>query len=114
MRAWAHAWDQGAGNADLFRPELLDDPATFILAGTSARGRIAAGAVASHSHQVVGISNVFALYGGPDTAWPVVLNGVHRLFTDLPVVGYEHGADLTAAIRHGFEPVGPLRIWLHG
>ena len=114
LRAWALAWDDGDGIADLFRPELLDDPATFVLAGQSPDGRVVAGAVASRSDQVVGISNVFALDGGPDAAWPVVLDAVNWLFPTLPVVGYEQGDDLAAAIRHGFEPVGPLRIWLHG
>ncbi|EHM26828.1 hypothetical protein SPW_4710 [Streptomyces sp. W007] len=114
LRAWALAWDDGDGNADLFRPGLLDDPATFVLAGRSADGRVVAGAVASRSDQVVGISNVFALDGGPDTAWPVVLDAVNKLFPTLPVVGYEQGEDLVAALRHGFEPVGPLRVWLHG
>ncbi|MFI2313941.1 hypothetical protein AMK17_10060 [Streptomyces sp. CB00072] len=114
LRAWALAWDDGDGNADLFRPGLLDDPATFVLAGLSADGRVVAGAVASRSDQVVGISNVFALDGGPDTAWPVVLDAANKLFPTLPVVGYEQGEDLVAALRHGFEPVGPLRVWLHG
>ncbi|MDT0470077.1 hypothetical protein [Streptomyces gibsoniae] len=114
LRAWALAWDGGNGNAHLFRPELLDDPATWVLAGQSADGRVLAGAVASLSDHVVGISNVFALDGGPDAAWPVVLDAVNWLFPTLPVVGYEQGDDLAAAIRHGFEPVGPLRIWLHG
>lgn len=114
LRAWALAWHDGDGNADLFRPELLDDPATFVLAGHSADGRVVAGAVASRSDHVVGVSNVFALDGGPDAAWPVVLDAVHRLFPTLPVVGYEHGENLAAAVRHGFEPLGPLRIWLHG
>ncbi|MFE2735097.1 hypothetical protein [Streptomyces sp. NPDC059349] len=113
LRAWALAWDDGEGNTDLFRPELLDDPAVFVLAGQSAGGRVVAGAVASRSGHVVGISNVFALDGGPDRAWPLVLGAVHRLFPTLPVVGYEQGDDLVAAVRHGFEPVGPLRIWLH-
>jgi hypothetical protein len=114
LRAWALAWDGGDGNEDLFRPELLDDPATFVLAGRRADGEVVAGAVASLSDQVVGISNIFALDGGPDVAWPVVLDAVHRLFPTSPVVGYEHGDDLAVAVRHGFEPVGPLRIWLHG
>lgn len=114
LRAWALAWDDRGGNAELFRPELLDDPATFVLAGQSADGRVVAGAVASPSDQVVGISNVFALDGGPDAACPVVLDAVNRLFPTLPVVGYEQGEDLAAAVRHGFEPVGPLRVWLHG
>ncbi|OKK16485.1 hypothetical protein AMK09_22330 [Streptomyces sp. CB02488] len=114
LRAWAHAWDDGNGNADIFRPELLDDPATFVLAGRSPDGTVTAGAVASRSDQVVGVSNVFALNGGPDAAWPVVLEAVHSLFPTAPVVGYEHGDELEAALRHGFEPIGPLRIWLHG
>ncbi|MPY49347.1 hypothetical protein [Streptomyces acidicola] len=114
LRAWALAWDDGDGNADLFRTELLDDPATFVLAGQSVDGRVVAGAVASRSDQVVGISNVFALDGGLDLAWPVVLDAVHQLFPTLPAVGYEQGEDLAAAVRHGFEPVGPLRIWLYG
>ncbi|MDH6115257.1 hypothetical protein P3T36_004176 [Kitasatospora sp. MAP12-15] len=114
LRAWAVAWDGGDGQADLFRPELLDDPATFVLAGRAADGRVVAGAVASRSDQVVGVSNVFAADGGADAAWPVVLEAVHRLFPTLPVVGYEHGQDLAAAVRHGFEAVGPLRVWLRG
>lgn len=113
LRAWALAWDNGNGDAGLFRPELLHDPAALVLAGRSAGGRMVAGAVAGLGDQVVGISNLFALDGGPDAARPVVLDAVHRLFPALPVVGYEHGDDLAAAVRHGFEPVGPLRIWLH-
>ncbi|WUC17365.1 hypothetical protein OG256_46445 [Streptomyces sp. NBC_00564] len=113
LHAWACAWDDGDGNAGLFRPELLKDPATFVLAGHSPDGRVVAGAVASRSDQVVGISNVFALHsGGPGAAWPVVLDAVHRLFPNLPVVDYEHGEDLEVAKCHGFEPIGPLRIWL--
>ncbi|MER7585504.1 hypothetical protein [Kitasatospora sp. NPDC097691] len=111
LRAWALAWDDGAGDAHLFRPELLDDPATFVIAGRSGDGRVVAGAVASRSDRVVGISNVFALDGGVDAAWPVVLEAVHRLFPVLPLVGYEGDDDLVAAVRHGFEAVGPLRVW---
>jgi hypothetical protein len=113
LRAWALAWDNGDGNADLFRPALLDDPATVVLAGQSVDGRLVAGAVASRSDQVIGISNVFALDGGPDAAWLVVLDATNELFPTLPVVGYAQGDGLAAAVRRGFEPVGPLRIWLH-
>ncbi|MFE2530898.1 hypothetical protein [Streptomyces sp. NPDC059371] len=113
LRDWASAWDDGNGDACLFRPELLDDPATFVLAGRAADDRVAAGAVASRSDHVVGVSNVFARDGGPEAAWPDLLNALHALFPSLPVVGYEQGDDLAAALRHGFEPVGPLRIWTH-
>ncbi|PNG19367.1 hypothetical protein [Streptomyces cahuitamycinicus] len=110
LRDWALAWDDGGGNADLFGPGLLDAPETFVLAGRSADGRVAVGAVAGRSSHVVGVSNVF---GPPDVAWPLVLHTVGRLFPALPVVGYEGGDDLAAALRHGFEPVGPLRVWMH-
>lgn len=113
LRAWARAWNDGNGDADLFRPELLDDPDTWVLAGQSAEGRVVTGAVATRSNQVIGISNVFAVDGGSDAAWPTVLNAVTWLFPNLPVVGYEQGDDLASAVRHGFEPIGPLRIWLH-
>ncbi|MCX5537421.1 hypothetical protein OG785_43500 [Streptomyces sp. NBC_00006] len=114
LLSWAEAW----GDTRLFRSELLDDTATFVLAGRTPDGRVVAGAVASPSgddgHQVVGISNVFASDGGPDSAWPGVLDAVHRLFPDLPVVGYEQGDDLAVAVRHGFEAIGSLRVWVHG
>ncbi|MFB7932575.1 hypothetical protein ACFC4C_26080 [Streptomyces sp. NPDC056039] len=113
LRAWALAWDAGGGNTGLFRPELLADPETFVILGRAADGRIAAGAVASRSEHVVGVSNVFARDGGPDAAWPVVLHALATLFPTLPVVGYEQGDDLTVALRYGFEPLGPLRVWTH-
>ncbi|GHD13007.1 hypothetical protein GCM10010313_37340 [Streptomyces violarus] len=130
LRAWALAWDDGAGHADLFRTGLLTDPETFVILGRSAAdpdpdtdpdtdadadadGRVVAGAVASRSEHVVGVSNVFARDGGPDAAWPVVLHALARLFPTLPVVGYEQGDDLAVALRYGFEPLGPLRVWTH-
>lgn len=112
LRAWSIAWDGGEGHADLFRPELLEDPDIFVLAGLSPDDRVVAGAVANRSEAVVGVSNVFA--PADAEAWPGVLDTVHRLFPRLPVVGYEDGDDLAAAVRHGFEPIGPLRVWLHG
>ncbi|GAB3230447.1 hypothetical protein GCM10027447_24870 [Glycomyces halotolerans] len=109
LREWALAWDDG--NAGLFRPALLDEPDVFVIAGRSAGGTVAAGAVAVRSDGVVGVANVFARDGGPDRAWPVLLEALHRRFPGLPVVGYEHGEALEAAVRHGFAPVGPLRVW---
>lgn len=123
VRAWAHAWDGGDGNAGLFRPALLADPGTFLLAARAADGTITAGAVASRTDGgpgedvhggVLGLSNVFARHGGADAAWPGALDAAHRLFPGLPVVGYEHGEDLATALRHGFAAAGPLRVWLHG
>lgn len=113
LRDWAQAWDNGCGHADLFRPKLLDNPDTYVIAGHGTNGRVVAGAVASRSYDVVGVSNVFTREGDPDTAWPLVLDAVHSLFPDMPMIGYEHGDELEAAVRNGFEIVGPLRVWTH-
>lgn len=112
LRRWALAWDRGEGNDALFRPELLDDARTFVLAAADPSGRIAAGAVATRSDHVVGISNLFAVHGGADAAWPPVLQAVEELFPGLAVVTYDRGDALESALRHAFEPVGALRVWL--
>ncbi|MFG3505983.1 hypothetical protein ACGF5F_10765 [Streptomyces sp. NPDC047821] len=108
LAAWEAAWSDGAP-MDLFRPALLADPATTVLAGRAPDGGIVAGAVASRgtAPDVVGLSNVF----GTDP-WPGCLTAVSRLWPGTPVVGYEHGDDLTAALRHGFTATGPLRVWV--
>lgn len=59
-------------DADLFHPELLNDPATTVLAGRATDGTVIAGVVASRSDHVVGISNVFARNDDLDTAWPMI------------------------------------------
>lgn len=111
---WETAWNDGGQGTGLFRPELLARDATF-LSGTGADGKIVAGAVASPGESVVGISNLFAAGdapGGEESAWAGCLTQVARLWPGLPVVGYESGESLDTAVRQGFTPVGPLRVWL--
>ncbi|GAA2477018.1 hypothetical protein GCM10010393_03830 [Streptomyces gobitricini] len=108
LAAWETAWSDGHPMG-LFPPVLLADPATTVLAGRAPDGRIVAGAVVSHSTapDVTGVSNLF----GTDP-WPGCLAAITRLRPGTPVVGYEHGDDLTAALRHGFAATGPLRVWV--
>ncbi|MGW7342922.1 hypothetical protein [Streptomyces sp. NPDC054854] len=108
---WEAAWGDGEPSG-LFRPALLAPDIAF-LAGRSG-GRIVAGAVLSLGGGVVGVSNLFAPGpAGADSAWAAVVGAAHELWPGLPVVGYEHGEDLDAAVRAGFAPLGPLRVWLH-
>ncbi|MFD9477607.1 hypothetical protein [Streptomyces nojiriensis] len=106
LAAWEAAFDGGESveGDGLFRPALLDEGVVF-LAGRAA-GRIVAGAVASTGGDVVGVSNLFG------AAWAGVLGAVSARWPELDVVGYEHGEDLEAAVRGGFAPIGPLRVWL--
>ncbi|MFD9356241.1 hypothetical protein [Streptomyces sp. NPDC060031] len=111
LEAWEAAWD-GEESTGLFRPSLLGEGIVF-LAGR-AGGRIVAGAVASTGGGVVGVSNLFTRdEADTDAAWAGVLARIAARWPDLDVVGYEHGADLDAAVRAGFTSLGPLRIWVH-
>ncbi|MFE6843322.1 hypothetical protein [Streptomyces sp. NPDC057686] len=117
LAAWEAAWG-GGESTGLFHPGLLSEEIAFF-AGRSADGRIAAGAAANRTgahrtHAVAGLSNVFTADGTPgDEAWTGALTAVADLWPGLPVVGYEAGDDLDTAVRHGFAPLGPLRVWLH-
>ncbi|WUL62433.1 hypothetical protein OHS16_10430 [Streptomyces sp. NBC_00344] len=110
LARWEDAWDGGAKG--LFLPGLLADEGTVVLAGRAGE-ELVAGAVATRSAAAVGVSNLFALdEGAVDAAWSGCVTAVARLFPGTPIVGYESGDDLTAALRHGFEDLGPLRVWL--
>ncbi|WP_337524050.1 hypothetical protein [Streptomyces sp. SS] len=93
-----------------FRPELLADPATTIVAGYADDGRIIGGAVLSDSGAVTGLSNLFATGDtDPSVTWAGVLAAAPA---DRPLVGYESGDDLPPALAAGFTATGPLRVWL--
>ncbi|MET8690088.1 hypothetical protein ABZV77_38365 [Streptomyces sp. NPDC004732] len=110
LAAWEAAWSGDGTSEGLFRAALLDDGAVFL--ADTADGAISAGAVAYPGASVIGVSNLFAADDDLDGAWRSCLDATDRLWPGVPVVGYEHGDDLAAALRQGFEPVGPLRVWL--
>jgi len=108
---WEAAWGAGQEEPGRFPPTLLaSDLVTFL--GGWLTGRLIAGCVATSSQTAVGISNLFILDDDLDACWTGALDAVSRRFPGRPVVGYESGDALAAAIRHGFTTVGPLRIWL--
>ncbi|MFE1268384.1 hypothetical protein [Streptomyces sp. NPDC058758] len=111
LAAWADAWSGGdADEAALFRPALLDDPAVTVVALPGPDGRILGGAVLSAGGGATGVSNLFAADGtDPAAVWAAALAAADPA---LPVVGYESGDDLTAALAAGFAELGPLRVWL--
>lgn len=116
LRQWEAAW-AGGEPSGLFRPDLLDGGTVFLAgrAGADGRtgGRIVAGAVAHRAGGVVGVSNLFARDGASaGAAWAGVLAAAAARRPGLPVVGYESGNDLDAALRAGFTALGPLRVWI--
>lgn len=106
LAGWVDAWRGDDDPVDVFRPSLLDDPAVTIVAGRDDRGRIAGGAAWYRSAGVLGVSNVFG-------SWPGLVRFAADRHPGATLVGYESGADLDAALVAGFEPIGPLRVWVH-
>jgi hypothetical protein len=109
LAAWVAAWGGGAG---IFRPELLTDPDVAVLARYDGDA-VTGGAVANRSAGGIGVSNLYASTGDPADVWRGAVATAYRVFAPLPVVGYEHGDDLAAAVRAGCTPLTGLRIWLN-
>jgi len=105
-------WAAAHGGGSTFRPALLDDPTVSILVRPDNLGRPGAGAVASVEAGAVGISNVFAAEGAVRDAFAGATATMARRFPDRPIVGYLASPLVEAALAAGFEPIGPLRVWL--
>lgn len=102
-------WTAAHGSANAIGPGLLRRRDVKIYMKKK-MGNVA-GFIANAGAQSVGISNVFTSVNG-DTIWPDIRNLVSVEFPGVPMVGYERGADLTAALESGWTAVGPLRVWV--
>ena len=108
---WETAWaGSGSTSGRLFRPDLLADPRCTFLAGRRG-GTLISGGIAYTARGVTGISNLFGTGLPAGHLWASALQAVAALRPDLPVVGYEHGADLASARQAGCKTLGPLRVW---
>jgi hypothetical protein len=88
-----------------------DDPNFAMFTGR--RGfAVAAGGMLYRADGVVGISNVVAEAADAVAVWRSLILLASRTFPRLPVVGYESGGELAAALDAGFEIGDPLRIWV--
>jgi hypothetical protein len=111
LDAWQAAWAGTPDPEPLFRPELLDADGVTLLGARRGRA-ITAGCVLTAGDAAVGVSNVFATDGNLEAAWRRILQWTAVHHPGTPVVGYETGADLDAAVNVGLRPLGPLRVWV--
>jgi hypothetical protein len=61
---------------------------------------------------VVGLSNVVADAADSVAVWRSLSLLATTVFPRMPLVGYESGGELQAALDAGFEIGDPLRIWV--
>jgi len=115
---WELAWGAGPTGdmhsppARIFLPSLLMDQDVAIIAAYQDQ-RIVAGAIASRTEEVVGLSNVFAPESGGERSLAGCIAWIVDAFPGLPIVGYERGSSLAAARAQGFDALGPLRTWVY-
>ncbi|WP_370946562.1 hypothetical protein AB5J62_03120 [Amycolatopsis sp. cg5] len=96
--------------ADFDLDVVPDDDSVFVF-GDLDGDRWRGGAIVNVSGDVVGLSNLFAS-GDLGEAWSGVTAAIATRFPSRPIVGYEHGDDLAAALGCGFTRLGDLRVWL--
>ena len=73
---------------------------------------IVAGGMLYRCDGVVGLTNVVAEAADAVSVWRSLIVLAARTFPRLPVVGYESGAELSAALDAGFELGDPLKVWV--
>jgi hypothetical protein len=112
--AWEQAWagegvnEAAISESRLFKPRLLADT-NVVFVSIQGDGGIVGGGILNRGADVVGLSNLFG--STIDMVWRNLTAMAGEIFPGLPLVGYEHGYELAAAHRAGFETVGPLRVW---
>jgi hypothetical protein len=103
-------WAEAHGGGDVFRPELLASPDVAVVAVLHGDALVGGG-IGHRSDGLVGLSNVFSVYGPVEGVMAATLRALGTVLGPLPVVGYESGDYLDAALALGFELLGPLRVW---
>jgi hypothetical protein len=89
----------------------FDDPNFALFAGR--RGfAVVAGGMLYRGEGVVGLSNVVADAADAVAVWRSLIVLSARTFPRMPLVGYEAGAELAAALDGGFEAGDPLKVWV--
>lgn len=113
---WEGAWSGDARNesapraARQFPERLLASPDHTFFAGRL-DGRVIAGGIANRSPGVLGLSNLFSPPALAVDTWRALVTCICAAFPNVPLVGYERGADLQLAQGVGFVPIGALRVW---
>ncbi len=115
------AWEQSWAGADVnaaaipeprtFMPGLLADP-NIVFVSLQRDNGLLGGGILNRAAEAVGLSNLFG--SSIDTVYRHLAAMAPEIFPGLPLVGYEHGAELAAAHRAGFKTVGSLRVWRRG
>lgn len=102
-------WTSASGLQKVIKPDLLKQKDVKIFMHKELNGEIS-GFITNFSANTVGISNVFS--NSKKSVWSDIVKIVSAHFPGIPMVGYEDGDALTAALLSGWSSIGPLRVWI--
>lgn len=103
-------WNAGWDTTEVLVSGLMD-MGHFAILGRFKADEIVAGAIARLGGGTVNLSNVHGV-DGRTVDWEELVVAAGAVFPGRELVGYERGVDFESAISAGFEPVGPLRVWI--
>jgi len=89
-------------------PALLAQQGLHVLEAAG----VGAGFVLSRTGPVVGVTHAVPGAADPEVLWADLVALAGQLHPGADLVGYEHGADIEHSLTAGFEPTGPLRVWM--
>jgi hypothetical protein len=115
MADWVRAWASDPDADAILRPSLLDEPGVHVLgarASDDPMSHFVSGAVVNVTGEVAGLGNVFSRDGDAERAWAAAAAAARTVTDGLPLVGWEAGASVEAAVGAGCERLGPLSVWL--
>jgi hypothetical protein len=115
MAAWVRAWASDPDAEAILRPSLLEEPGVAFLAQRASddpQSPVVAGAIVNVTGEVAGLGNVFTLDGDVERAWSAAAAAAREVADGRPLVGWEAGASVAAAVAAGCERIGPLSVWL--
>jgi hypothetical protein len=115
LAAWVRAWASDPDAEAILRPSLLGEPGVHVLGARATAAPDApfvCGAIAHVTGEVAGLGNLFARDGDVGGAWRAAAAAARGVAPGIPLVGWEAGASVDAAVAAGCERIGPLSVWL--
>ena len=115
MADWVRAWASDPDAEAILRPSLLDEPGVHVLGAAGVRrpaSPVVAGAIVNVTGEVAGLGNVFAPRRRRGAGVGAAAAAAREVADGIPLVGWEAGASVDAAVAAGCERLGPLSVWL--
>jgi hypothetical protein len=103
-------WTTACGLEGIITADLLRDSEVVIFGKGDLNEE--KGFIVNQAAKVIGVSNVFSQNPKSHEHWSEIPQIASTIFPRLPLVGYEHGEDLKAALQIGWKSMGPLRVWI--